>query len=113
MADFGNTFAPSFDFDSGTYAEPTEATEEYTPQPASHLSSTPRKPGKQGPGKPPRKLTTEQIIAILLLSLVIVGIVIMVLAFLGLFNTTGPEVNLTPSVTVTGPLPSFIPVISG
>ena len=51
------------------------------------------------PQKPRKKLTTVQIIAIVLLGFVVVGIVMMVLAFVGVFNTTGPTISLTPSVS--------------
>ena len=55
-----------------------------------------------------RRLSTDQIIALVLLGLVLIGILFLVLAFMGVFNETGPTVPLTPSLTA--PLPKNLPV---
>jgi hypothetical protein len=80
----------SFDDSSFSYT-----TEQQQPQ-IQNLKSTDTK-------KPRKKLTTEQIIAIVLLGFVVVGIVMMVLAFVGVFNTTGATISLTPSVSPAAP----------
>jgi len=68
------------------------------------MEQAPPTPQKVTPAKKPRKkLTTEQIIAIVLLGFVVVGIVMMVLAFVGVFNTTGATISLTPSVSAAPP----------
>ena len=60
-----------------------------------------------------KKLTTEQIIAIVLFCFVIVGLVLMGLAFGGVFNVSGATIDLTPTITLTpGPLPTFVYVVA-
>ena len=49
-----------------------------------------------------RKWKPEQIIALVLLNFIVVGILMMVLAFTGVFDATLPVVPLTPVVTITG-----------
>lgn len=65
---------------------------------------------------PPRKkskLSTDQIVAIVLLSVLLVGIIFMTLALTGVFNRTPPTVTITPSVIVpSAPLPSVI-IVAG
>lgn len=48
-----------------------------------------------------RHLSTDQIVAIVLSSIILVGVVMMVLAFAGVFDETGPTVSLTPPLTPT------------
>jgi hypothetical protein len=50
--------------------------------------------------KKKKKLTTDQIVAIVVLVVVLVGVGLMIMAFLGVFNEgNGPGVSLTPSLT--------------
>jgi hypothetical protein len=57
--------------------------------------------------KPRKKLTTDQIVAISLVCVIVVGIVFLVLGFLGVFNSTGAIISLTPSLS---PPPADLPV---
>ncbi len=46
-----------------------------------------------------KKLSRDQIVAIVLSCFIIAGITVMALAFAGVFNETGPTVALTPTLT--------------
>lgn len=58
------------------------------------------------------KLSTDQIVAIVLMSCLLVGIIVMTLALTGVFNRTPPSVTITPSVVVPTVLPSVVFVSS-
>jgi len=62
---------------------------------------------------PPRRkkrLDTDQIVAIVLGGLILLGIFFMVLAFVGVFNESGPTVQLTPALTAPENLPVTVTV---
>ncbi len=61
-------------------------------------------PPHENPKPQSRKWKPEQIVALVLLNFIVVGIVMMVLAFTGVFDSALPAVPLTPVVTVTTPL---------
>ncbi len=63
------------------------------------------------PQRKSRKLSTDQIVAIVLLGLILVGVIMMTLALTGVFNRTGPTVNLTPTVALASNVPSPLPII--
>ena len=52
--------------------------------------------------KKKKKLSTEQIVAIVLIVIVFIGIGMIILAFLGVFNTKVPPVQITPTVSTSG-----------
>jgi len=60
--------------------------------------------------KPRKKLTTDQIIAIVLVLFIVAGIVVMVLGFVGVFNSTSPAVSLTPVLTTPLNLPVTVAI---
>lgn len=61
------------------------------------------------PRNQPRKLKTDQIVAIVLLALLLGGIICVTLALTGVFNRTPPGISLTPQVTVTSrAIPSVV-----
>ena len=62
------------------------------------------------PTKKKGKLKTDQIVAIVVVSLVLVGVLLMVLAFIGVFNEEGPTVSLTPTVTQPRDLPVTVTI---
>lgn len=77
--------------------------------PAPGRTYVPLKIKKGGPVRQAKKkLDTDQIVAITLFSVLLVGVFFMVLAFVGVFNEDGPSVSLTP--TVTEPAPGSLPV---
>jgi len=62
---------------------------------------------------PPRKstkLSNDKIIAIVLIVTVSIGIIMMGLAFAGVFNETPTSINLTPSITLTPGINDILPV---
>ena len=63
------------------------------------------------PQRKKRKLTTDQIVAIVLVSLILVGVILMTLALCGVFNRSGPTVSLTPVIVPASGIPSPLPVI--
>jgi len=116
MTDFDlSNFSSGFDIDSGpigqTYSLPLTDSKSFTDT-QTITYAKPRKEEAVAEYPKKRKLTTEQTIALVLLSLVLVGIVMMVLAFIGVFNVAGSTINLTPSTSPTGVLPSFIPILT-
>lgn len=63
------------------------------------------------PRQKPRKLKTEQIVAIVLLILLLAGIICVTLALTGVFNRTPPAISLTPAVTLTSRVPNPLPTV--
>lgn len=60
------------------------------------------------PKRSVKKLTTDQIIAIVLMFFLLVGVIVMTLALTGVFNRTPDPINLTPSIV---PPVSLTPII--
>lgn len=59
----------------------------------------------------PRKLKTDQIVAIVLLVLLLGGIICVTLALCGVFNRTPPGISLTPTVVITSRVPNPLPSV--
>lgn len=94
-------------------AVPLETTDYATPMPATRYS-VPLQIDSTAPQRKKRKLTTDQIVAIVLLLLILVGVLMMTLALTGVFNRSGPTVSLTPVIVpasgIPSPLPSIVPI---
>jgi hypothetical protein len=93
-SEFNNTYTSTIQQPTSTveYSQPSFVQNRYAPIPKQTF--TKKKP-----------LTKDQIAAIVIVSIVLVGILFMILGFVGVFNATSPSVSLTPTLAPPTNLP--------